>query len=31
MRERPLGRSTFRNVDNIKMDFQEVEWGQVLD
>ena len=29
--KRPLGRSTLRSVDDIKMDLQEVEWGQVLD
>jgi hypothetical protein len=24
--KRPLGRSTHRWVDNIKMDFREIEW-----
>jgi hypothetical protein len=27
--KRPLGRHTHRWEDNIKMDFQEVEWGDM--
>ena len=29
--KRPLGGSTLIRMDDIKMDPQEVEWGQVLD